>query len=197
VIRDLPRVLDLSFGRGLADASIEQFRAMRAECAEFENGASIVLRLAQGRLNLLGEEAKRRADGAGGNLGELVSGLADLMSEAMRAAGSGCLDQELNPPEAVVGPFTALLDAGVDPSVVMAVVELSDDELSAALHALQDFEKELSSARCSLHREIDVLKPNSPAASSWANRLRPRAEFVSWEPIVRECVSVVASWRRQ
>ena len=115
MIRDLPRVLDLSFGRGLADASIEQFRAMRAECAELENGASFVRRLAQGRLDLLGEEAKRRADGAGGNLGELVSGLADLMSEAMRAAGSGRLDHELNPPEAVVGPLTAALGARVGP----------------------------------------------------------------------------------
>ena len=39
----------------------------------------------------------------------------------------------------------------------MAVAELGDDELSAALHALQEFEEELSSARRSLHRSIDVL----------------------------------------
>ena len=53
------------------------------------SSTSFVHRLAQGRLDLLGQEAKRRADGAGGNLGELVSGLADLMSEGVRAAGSG------------------------------------------------------------------------------------------------------------
>ena len=91
MIRDLQRVLEPSYVGGLADASIEQIRAMRAECASY------VRRLAQGRLDLLGEEAKRRADGAGGNLGGLVSGLADLMSEGVRAAGSGRLDQELNP----------------------------------------------------------------------------------------------------
>ena len=110
-----------------------------------------------GRLDLLGEEATRRADGAGGNLEELVSGLADLMSEGVRAAGSGRLDQQLDPPEAVVGPLTAALDARVGPSVIMAVAELGDDELSAARQALQDFEEELSSARRSLHRAIDVL----------------------------------------
>jgi hypothetical protein len=142
---------------GLADAPIEQIRAMRAECTELENGASFVRRLAHGRLDLLSDEATRRADGAGGNLGELVSGLADLMSESVRAAGSGRLDQELDPPEAVVGPLTAVLDARVGPSVIMAVAELDDDELSAARQALQDFEEELSSTRRSLHRAIDVL----------------------------------------
>ena len=116
MIRDLQRVLEPSYVGGLADASIEQIRAMRAECAELKNGASFVRRLTQGRL-----------------------------------------DQELNPPETVVGPLTAALDARVGPSVVMAVAELGDDELSAALHALRDFEEELSSARRSLHRAIDVL----------------------------------------
>ena len=157
MIRDLQRVLEPSYVGGLADAPIEQIRAMRAECTELENGASFVRRLAQGRLDLLGEEATRRADGAGGNLGELVSGLAGLMSESVRAAGSGRLDQQLDPPEAVVGPLTAALDARVGPSVIMAVAELGDDELSAARQALQDFEEELSSARRSLHRAIDVL----------------------------------------
>ena len=69
----------------------------------------------------------------------------------------GRLDQELNPPEAVVGPLTAALDARVGPSVIMAVAEVSDDELSAARQALQDSEEELSSARRSLHRSIGVL----------------------------------------
>ena len=112
--------LEPSYVGGLADASIEQIRAMRAECAELENSTSFVRRLAQGRLDLLGEEATRRADGAGGNLGELVSGLADLMSEGMRAAGSGRLVSN-SIPEAVVGPLTAALDARVGPSVIMAV----------------------------------------------------------------------------
>ena len=97
MIRDLQRVLEPSYVGSLADASIEQIRAVHARCAELENGTSSVRRLAQGRLDLLGEEAKRRADGAGSNLGGPVSGLADLMSEGVRAAGSGRLDQELNP----------------------------------------------------------------------------------------------------
>ena len=64
---------------------------------------------APGPLDLLGEEATQRADGAGGNLEER-SGLADLMSEGSRS-GSGRLDQQLDPLEAVVGLLTAALDA--------------------------------------------------------------------------------------
>jgi len=173
VIRDLQRVLEPSYVGGLADAPIEQIRAMRAECTELENGASFVRRLAQGRLDLLGEEATRRADGAGGNLGELVSGLADLMSESVRAAGSGRLDQELDPPEAVVGPLTAALDARVGPSVWTTMnsrrrgrrsrISRKNSPVLAAAFIVQSM--------CSM--------PNSPVASHWASRLRPRAEFVS------------------
>ena len=59
MIRDLQRVLEPSYVGGLADAPIEQIRAMRAECTELENGASFVRRLAQGRLDLLGGRPAR------------------------------------------------------------------------------------------------------------------------------------------
>ena len=81
MIPELERVVDPSYLVGVAEAPIEQIRSMRAECAELENGTSFVRRLAQGRLDLLAEETKRRSEGAGGNLSELVEVLADMMSE--------------------------------------------------------------------------------------------------------------------
>ena len=69
MIPDLQRVLEPSYLSGIADAPIEQIRSMRAECSDLENGASFVRRLAQGRLDLLAEETKRRADGGGGTTG--------------------------------------------------------------------------------------------------------------------------------
>lgn len=157
MIPELQRVLEPSYLSGIADAPIEQIRSMRAECSDLENGASYVRRLAQGRLDLLAEETKRRADGGGGNLKDLVDGLADMLSEGVRAPGSGRIDQELDPPEAVVRPLTDALDARVGPSVVTSVAELDDDALSAAVIALRDFEEELSGARRSLHGTIDSL----------------------------------------
>lgn len=157
VIPELQRVLDPTYLSGVADAPIDQVRSMRSACADLENGASYVRRLVQGRLDLLIEETKRRADGGGGNLKELVDGLADMLSEGVRAPGSGRIDQDLDPPEAVVGPLTAVLDAKVGPNVVTAVADLGDDELSAAVIALRDFEEDLSGARQSLHGTIDSL----------------------------------------
>ncbi len=157
MISDLQRVLEPDYLAGIADAPIETVRSMRSECSDLENGASFVRRLAQGRLDLLAEETKRRAEGNGNNLSDLVASLADTLSDGVRAPGSGRVDQELDPPDHVVDPLTAALDAKVPPSVVTAVAELGDDELSAAVIALRDFEEELSGARRSLHSTIDAL----------------------------------------
>ena len=106
VIPELTRVLDPAYLAGIATAPLDDIRSMRSSCADLENGASFVRRLAQGRLDLLVEESKRRAEGAGGDLAALVDGLADTLSDGVRAAGSGRLDQELDPPDHVVGPLT-------------------------------------------------------------------------------------------
>ena len=157
MIPALNAVLEPEYLTGIADAPIEQIRSMRSECSDLENGASFVRRLAQGRLDLLAEETKRRAEGGGGSLGDLVDTIADTLSDGVRAPGSGRVDQDLDPPEHVVGPLTDVLDAKVGPSVVTSVAELGDDELSAAVIALRNFEEELSGARRSLHGTIDSL----------------------------------------
>ncbi len=157
VIPELTRVLDPAYLAGIATAPLDDIRSMRSSCADLENGASFVRRLAQGRLDLLVEESKRRAEGAGGDLAALVDGLADTLSDGVRAAGSGRLDQELDPPDHVVGPLTDLLDARVGPGAISGVADLDDPGLAAAVNALRDFEEELSAARRSLHTTIDAL----------------------------------------
>jgi len=157
MIPELQRVLQPSYLASLVDIPTDKLRAMRAECAELENGASYVRRLAQGRLDLMTEEIKRRADGGGGDLGDLVDRLPELLSDGLRGPGSGRADQELDPPEHVVEPLTIELDSVVGPSVVVVVAELGDDELSAAVIALRHFEDDLSTSRRSLHASIDSL----------------------------------------
>jgi hypothetical protein len=157
VIPELTSVTDADYLNGIANAPIDEIRAMRSTCADLENGTSYVRRLAQGRLDLLAEESKRRSEGTGGSLGALVDGLADTLSDGVRAPGSGRVDQQLDPPDHVVAPLTAVLDDRVPPSVASSVADLGDDDLAAALLALRDFEEELSSARRSLHSTIDAL----------------------------------------
>src|SRR3546814_1843983 len=61
---DLGTLLDSSYLGDLAERSIGDVRAMRAECQEVESGMSLLRRLVQGRLDIVGLELRRRATGA-------------------------------------------------------------------------------------------------------------------------------------
>lgn len=157
MIPDLQRVLEPGYLAGLADAPTDGLRRMRGDCTDLENGVSFVRRLAQGRLDVIVAETERRAEGGGGDLADLVARLPELLSDGVRAPGSGRVDQELDPPDEVVNPLTEVLDGVVGPSVMTEVAVLGDDELSAAVIALRNFEERLSTSRRSLHSTIDSL----------------------------------------
>lgn len=157
MIPDLQRVLAPGYLAALHDADTAALRGMRAECTDLENGVSYVRRLAQGRLDVITAEIQRRAEGGGGNLADLVARLPELLADGVRAAGSGRVDQDLDPPDSVVGPLNGVLDGVVGPNVMTEVAALGDDELSAAIIALRNFEESLSTSRRSLHSTIDTL----------------------------------------
>ena len=157
MIPDLQRVLAPGYLAALQDVNTVELRKMRAECTDLENGVSYVRRLAQGRLDVIAAEIQRRADGGGGNLADLVARLPELLSDGVRAAGSGRVDQDLDPPDSVVVPLNDVLDGVVGPNVMTEVAALGDDELSAAIIALRNFEESLSTSRRSLHNTIDTL----------------------------------------
>ena len=157
MIPDLQRVLEPDYLAGLTDMATDELRTKRGECTDLENGVSFVRRLAQGRLDVIVAETERRADGGGGDLGDLVARLPELLSDGVRAPGSGRVDQELDPPDHVVDPLTEVLDGVVGPSIMTEVAELGDDELSAAVIALRNHEEGLSQSRQSLHSAIDAL----------------------------------------
>jgi hypothetical protein len=157
MIPDLQRVLEPAYLEGLGDAATEDLRTKRGECTDLENGASYVRRLAQGRLDVISAEINYRAEGGGGDLADLVARLPELLSDGVRAPGSGRIDQELDPPEDVVVPLNELLDNVVGPSIMTEVATLGDDDLSAAVIALRNFEEKLSSSRRSLHDGIDTI----------------------------------------
>ena len=104
-----------------------------------------------------GDRTRRGADGRGGDLADLVARLPELLSDGVRAPGSGRVDQELDPPDEVVTPLTAVLDDIVGPSAMTEVATLESDELLAAVTALRTFEEKLSTNRRSLHSTIDSL----------------------------------------
>jgi hypothetical protein len=157
MIPDVQRVLEPGYLAGLAQADVDELRAKRAECSDLENGLSYTRRLAQGRLDVLRAETERRAEGAGGDLADLVARLPELLTSGQAGGGSGRLDPELDPPEDIASPLVAALDGVVDASVVSDVAELDDVALSAAVIALRDFEEAISANRRAIHVAIDSL----------------------------------------
>jgi hypothetical protein len=157
MIPELQRVFDPSYLAGIGDVSIDELRAMRAECADLENGVSFVRRVAQGRLDLIVAEGTRRAKGDGGDLAELVASLPELLSDGVRAPASGRMSADIDPPEHVVGPLTERLDAVMAQSALSTLDEMPDDDLTTAAHGLLHFEDELSTSRRTVHSLIDSL----------------------------------------
>lgn len=157
MIPELQRVFDPSYLAGMSDVSVDELRAMRAECADLENGVSFVRRVAQGRLDLIVAEGTRRAEGDGGDLADLVARLPELLSDGVRAPASGRLAEDLDPPDHIVGPLTDRLDAVMAQSALSELAEMPDDDLTMAAHGLLQFEDELSTSRRTVHSLIDSL----------------------------------------
>ena len=60
---DLGELLQPVYLGDLTTRAMDEVRAMRAECQEVETGLSLLRRVVQGRLDIVGLERQRRADG--------------------------------------------------------------------------------------------------------------------------------------
>lgn len=154
----IEHVLDPGYLADLADRPIEQIRAMRAECQEIETGLSYLRRLVQGRLDIVGTEAGRRADGGQpSDLSDLIAHLPEILSDRTRTPGTGRLPQTMAPAE-LAPELQARLEEIVSAGELAALAELSDERLRAAADALGSFEREVSAQRRELFTRIDALQ---------------------------------------
>ena len=60
---DLAALLDPDYLGDLTSRTMDDVRAMRTECQEVETGLSLLRRMVQGRLDIVGVELTRRAEG--------------------------------------------------------------------------------------------------------------------------------------
>ena len=73
---------------------------MRAECQEVETGLSLLRRLVQGRLDIVGLELTRRLEGGPPtDLADLITKLPEVLSDRTHAPGTGRLPQLMSPGE--------------------------------------------------------------------------------------------------
>jgi hypothetical protein len=156
---DLDRVLAPGYLGDVTAHSLDDVRSMRAECQEIETGLSYLRRLVQGRLDIVGLELQRRADGGDpGDLADLIARLPETLAEHTRTPGTGRLPQLLVPGEVdpdLSAELESIIAADGDPT---DLTQLGDEELRATADRLADLEQRVSAHRRALFERIDALQ---------------------------------------
>ncbi|MFZ6004267.1 MAG: hypothetical protein ACOYXM_10075 [Actinomycetota bacterium] len=155
---DLDELLDPDYLGELTSHSMERVREMRAECQEVETGLSLLRRMVQGRLDIVGMELTRRAEGGDpADLPDLIARLPEVLSDRTSAPGVGRLPQLMTPGE-MPPQLEAELDGIVGSGHLADLPGLPDDELRSLADKLEAFEHKVSGHRHALFDLIDALQ---------------------------------------
>lgn len=136
---------------------MDDLRARRAEAQGLEVVLSYQRRVAQGRLDIVANEQRRRREGGEPpSADELVESLSAVLADRSRGPGLGRLPQLMTPESDDVE--TDELDQIVGPGTLAKLPELGDDDLAAIVEQLSAYEADVSGRRRSLHERIDLLQ---------------------------------------
>jgi hypothetical protein len=135
----------------LPSRSMEDLRAMRLACQEVETGLSLLRRVVQGHLDIVGVEQARRAEG--GTLGDR----ADLLADRTQGSGPGRLSA-LMVPEALDPELEAELEALVGEGAALDPSSIDDAGLQTLGDQLTAFEARLSGHRRGLFGALDAVE---------------------------------------
>lgn len=155
--RLVDRVTDPDYLEGLADRSVDDLRAMIAECSEAENEVSFERKLCQGRIDILKAELSRRAEGR--DASDLVARLPEILAGDSRTEG-GVLPSRA-PDHSI--PRNAdiprrRVEEIVGEQTLARLPQLPDEEIGSVISALTEHESNLSNRRKALHDVIETLQ---------------------------------------
>lgn len=135
--------------------SVVEIRALRKQLQHEEDAVSYVRRLAQGRVDIVLDEQRRRESGTdAAPVGTLAERLADVFGQ-QHGGGSARPPRETEVP--TDHPLVQQLDQICDEYQFASLDTLSDKSLSELLDALQMYEKTCSGLRHDLFQRIDAL----------------------------------------
>lgn len=144
---------------------MDRLRSIRTELSHAEGDVSLVRRITQGRLDIVGHEVERRQGGGDGSnpadpsslLFEMPDILTDAAEGAPQSTGAGRPVQILEPGKVALSMIETL-DAVASPSQLSTLDQVADAGLADLFGALREFELELSSIRRQLHDRIDAIQ---------------------------------------
>ena len=155
---DLNALLDPGYLGDLTSRPMDEVRAMRTECQEVETGLSLLRRMVQGRLDIVGVELTRRAEGGDpADLPALIARLPEVLSDRTHAPGVGRLPQMMAPGE-LPADLEAELDGIVGAGHLADLPSVDDDHLRSMADDLAAFEQKVSVHRHDLFERIDALQ---------------------------------------
>ena len=134
--------------------SVAEIRAQRNALQAEEDAISFVRRLAQGHLDLVQDEERRRATGTETPVGSLADRLADVFGQ-QHGGGSARPPRETNIP--ADHPLVKELDELCEHYEFESLENLDSKSLSELAGALSMFEKSCSQLRHDLFEKIDAL----------------------------------------
>jgi anti-sigma-K factor RsiG len=148
--RRIDRILDPSFVEGIGRASLEELRVKRDQCDEEEAVLSYERSLIHSRLRILNDEVERRSSGAPST--SLVDRLPEILADPeVKHRGSF---PKLEAPPIYENPRRRV-EKLITNDTLLRLTELSEDEIGAAVTALDRAEGEVSESRKAVHAVLD------------------------------------------
>jgi hypothetical protein len=157
---ELQRLFADDYLQGLDQRSLDDLRAMRAECDRAETAVSYLRRVVQGRLDVISEFA-RRGERSDADLSEVVEKLPAIIGGGPpRPAGPGRLPSRLAPDlEAIEDDdLTAEIDVVFEPGRIGELPVMDLTTLQALSRQLVELEGRISAQRKGLQERMDTVQ---------------------------------------
>ncbi|MCP5032564.1 MAG: hypothetical protein GY939_12225 [Actinomycetia bacterium] len=163
---DLQRLLARDLLPDVTAVPLDDLRSLRIECSKVEGDVSLVRRITQGRLDIVGHETRRRSGAAEAdsdvNMTDLLFDLPDILADSPAGGGGGGSPSGrkvvIDGPGIVAQALIKTLDTTLTPAELGSLDSLDDDQLNTLMESLRDFEIELSTTRRRLHERIDSIQ---------------------------------------
>lgn len=159
---DLQRLLADDCLKGMTDMPLDRLRGLRVEASAAEGDVSFVRRVAQGRLDIVGHEAKRRAGGEAPNaaqVDDLLFDMPDILTDpAVDGAGRTPRAVPVLEPGKIALGLVDDLNKIASPSDLSGVANLDKGQLADLFDSLREFEVDMSAIRRQLHDRIDSMQ---------------------------------------
>ncbi|MEM9133420.1 MAG: hypothetical protein AAF962_19070 [Actinomycetota bacterium] len=165
MLADLDQLLAKDLLPDITAVPLSDLRDLRVTCSAAEGDVSFVRRLAQGRLDIVGHETRRRAGVADGDpdVSTLLFDIPDILIDGNGGSAGpsgtpGARPVAVHEPGVLAQSLIAELERTVTAAQLSSLGDLDDDRLAGLVEDLGRFEVDLSTTRRRLHERIDAIQ---------------------------------------